>query len=81
MAKKYAEKHNREVQTGVGEPCLNVGWYYILVEAEAGNVGVFDGVGIIRLGFAEGEGEVLDMVLDTDLLLITNYVICRCRSG
>lgn len=44
-----------------------VGWDYFLVEAEAGDVGFFDDVGIVTLGFVEGEGEVLDEMLGAEL--------------
>lgn len=44
-----------------------VGWSQELVEADAGYVGFFDEVGIVTLGLVEGEGEVLDAVLGTEL--------------
>ena len=50
-----------------GESCRGVGWDYFLVEAEAGDVGLFDDVGIVTLGLVEGEGEVLDAVLGAEL--------------
>lgn len=45
-----------------GESCRGVGWYCILIEADAGYVGFFDDVGIVTLGLVESEGEVLDAV-------------------
>ncbi len=45
------------------ESCRGVGWGYFLVEAETGDVGLFDEAGIVTLGLVEGEGEVLDAVL------------------
>ncbi len=50
-----------------GESCRGDGWDYLLVEAEAGDVGFFDDVGIVTLGLVEGEGEVLDAVLGAEL--------------
>ena len=38
-----------------------------LVEADAGDIGFFDKVGIVRLGIVEGKGEVLDAVLGAEL--------------
>lgn len=49
--------------------CRGVGWDYILVESEVGDGGFFDGVGIVRLGIADGE--VLDMTLGIDSRLVT----------
>lgn len=55
-----------------GESCRGVGWDYLLVEAEAGNIVFllrkrqavyFDEVGIVTLGLVEGEGEVPDVVI------------------
>ena len=43
------------------------GYIQGLVEAEAGDVGFFDDVGIVTLGLVEGEGEVLDAVLGAEL--------------
>ena len=65
MAIKYAEKHKTPRQEG--ESCRGVWWDYLLVEAEAGDVGLFDDVGIVTLGLVEGEGEVLDAVLGAEL--------------
>lgn len=50
-----------------GESCRGVGWDYLLVEADAGDIGFFDEVGIVTLGLVEDEGEVLDAVLGTEL--------------
>ena len=50
-----------------GGSCRGVGWDYLLVEAEAGDVGFFDDVGVVTLGLVEGEGEVLDAVLGAEL--------------
>lgn len=35
----------------------------MLIEADAGHIGFFDGGGVVGLVGAEGEGEVLDFVL------------------
>lgn len=45
-----------------GESCRGVGWIYLLVVTEAGDVSIFDKEGIVTLGFVEGKGEVLDAV-------------------
>lgn len=51
-----------------GEACRGVGWdYLLLIEADAGDVGFFDDVGIVTLGLVEGEGEMLDAVLGAEL--------------
>lgn len=50
-----------------GESCRGVGWDYLLVEADAGDVGFFDDGRVVRLVFGEGESEVLDAVLGADL--------------
>ena len=47
--------------------CRSVGWGYLLVKADAGDVGFFDEAGIVRLGLVEGKGEVLDAVLGAEL--------------
>lgn len=47
--------------------CRGVGWGYLLVKADAGDVGLFDEVGIVTLGLVEGKGEVLDAVLGAEL--------------
>ena len=39
-----------------------VGWYYLLVEADAGYIGGLDGCGMVGLVLGEGDGEVLDTV-------------------
>ena len=39
-----------------------------LVEADAGYVGGFDGVGEVVVHFREGDGEVLDLVFGTEFL-------------
>lgn len=39
-----------------------VGWYYLLVEADAGYIGGLDGGGMVGLVSGEGDGEVLDAV-------------------
>ena len=44
-----------------------VGWYYLLVEADAGDVGLFDEAGVVTIGLVEGKGEVLDAVLGAEL--------------
>ena len=49
------------------ESCRGVGWDYLLVEAEASDVGFFDDVGIVTIGLVKGEGEVLDTVLGAEL--------------
>ena len=38
-----------------------------LVEADAGDVGFFDEVGVVTLGLVEGKGEVLDAVFGAEL--------------
>ena len=43
------------------------GYIQGLVEAEAGDVGFLDDVGIVTLGLVEGEGEVLYAVLGAEL--------------
>lgn len=50
-----------------GVSCRGVGCDYLLVEAEAGDVGFFDEAGIVTLGLVEGKGKVLDTVLGTEL--------------
>lgn len=50
-----------------GESCRGVGWDYLLVEADAGDVGFFDDGRVVRLVFGEGESEVLDAVLGAEL--------------
>lgn len=45
-----------------------------LVEADAGYVSSFDGVGSVVVLFREGYGEVLDAVFETDLLEELNEV-------
>lgn len=50
-----------------GESCWGVGWGCLLVEAEAGDIGIFDDVGIVTLGLVEGEGEVLDAMFRAEL--------------
>ena len=45
-----------------------------LVEADAGYVGVFDVVGGVVVLFREGDGEVLDAVLDAESLKEDNEV-------
>lgn len=49
------------------ESCRGVGWDYLLVEADAGDGGFFDDVGIVTLGLVEGKGEVLDAMLGAEL--------------
>ena len=48
-----------------GESCRGVGWNYLLVEADAGDVGFFDDVWIVTLGLVDGE--MLDAVLGAEL--------------
>ena len=62
---KYAEKHKTPRQQG--EACRGVGGDYLLVEADAGDVGFLDEMGVVTLGLVEGEGEVLDAVLGAEL--------------
>lgn len=50
-----------------GESCQGVGFDYLLVEADAGDVGFFDDVGIVTLGLVEGKGDMLDAVLGAEL--------------
>ena len=45
-----------------------------LVEADAGYVGGFDGVGCVVVLFREGDSEVLDAVFDTESLKEDNEV-------
>ena len=49
-----------------GESCRGVGRGQGLVEADAGDVGFFDGGRMVGLFFGEGEGEVLDAVCPTE---------------
>lgn len=49
------------------ESCRGDGLDWGLVEADAGDVGLFDEVRIVTLGLVEGEGEVLDAVLGAEL--------------
>lgn len=49
------------------ETCRGVGGDYLLVEADAGDVGFLDEVGGVTLGLVEGKGEVLDAVLGAEL--------------
>ena len=62
---KYAEKHKTPRQQG--EACRGVGGDYLLVEADAGDVGFLDEMGVVTLGLVEGKGEVLDAVLGAEL--------------
>lgn len=64
---KYGEKHSEKRPGKRGESCRGVGWDYLLVEAEASDVGFFDEVGVVTLGLVEGKGEVLDAVLGAEL--------------
>lgn len=50
-----------------GESCRGDVRDYLLVEADAGDVGFFDEVGVVTLGLVEGKGEVLDAVLGAEL--------------
>ena len=47
--------------------CRGVGWGYLLVEADASDVSIFDDVGGITLGLVEGKGEVLDAMFGAEL--------------
>ena len=70
--------------------CRGVGWDYFLVKAEAGDVGLFDDVGIVTLGLVEGKGEVLDAVFGAELHKEVGelsqfggepfYIVCRGDS-
>lgn len=59
---KYAEKHKTPRQEGGA--CRGVGMGQGLVEADAGYVGSLDGSGVVEFIFGEGEGEVLDAVVE-----------------
>lgn len=63
---KCAAKHSKSPRQE-GESCRDVGWGCLLVEADAGDVGLFDEAGVVTIGLVEGKGEVLDAVLGAEL--------------
>ena len=80
---KYADKHKlspnkRGICSLLNEATSSIsrgdgdGWE--LVEADAGYVGGFDGVGCVVVLFREGNGEVLDAVFDAESLKEDNEV-------
>ncbi len=70
--------------------CRGVGCDYLLVEAEAGDVGFFDEAGIVTLGLVECKGEVLDAMFGAELHKEVGelsqfggepfYIVCRGDS-
>ena len=73
------------------ESCRGDGLDWGLVEADAGDVGLFDEVRIVTLGLVEGKGEVLDAVFGAELHEEVGelsqfggepfYIVCRGDSA